>query len=53
MLFKLISSFFGWLPAGIYLPVLAVISVALLIILVRIILIVLDFIMKFIELFTW
>ena len=53
MLFKLISSFFGWLPAGLSIPVFAVISVALLIILVRIILIVLDFVFKFIELFTW
>lgn len=42
---------FGWLPAGLWIPVCAVIGVVFLIIAVKILTIIFDFLFKFIDLF--
>ncbi len=42
---------FGWLPAGLWIPVCAVIGVVFLIIAIKILTIVFDFLFKFIDIF--
>ena len=46
MLELLVLSFFGWLPAGLWLPIYFVMAVALLTVIVRVLLTVLDFVLK-------
>ena len=47
----LVALFFRWLPAGLWLPVCAVIGVAFLVLAIKILLIVFDFLIKFIDIF--
>lgn len=51
MLQGLIALLFRWLPSGLWLPVCAVIGVAFLIIAVKILTIIFDFLFKFIDIF--
>lgn len=46
MLELLVMSLFGWLPAGLWLPVYFVIAVALLTVVVRIVMIVIDIVLR-------
>lgn len=51
MLPSLVGMLFSWLPVGLYIPVFAVISVAFLAIAIKILIIVFDFMFKFIDIF--
>ncbi|WP_283674563.1 hypothetical protein [Butyricicoccus sp. Marseille-Q5471] len=52
MLEALLSSFFGWLPLGLWIPVWAVIAVSLLTLVIRIITIIADLVLRLIGAFT-
>lgn len=49
MLELLVMSFFGWLPAGLWLPVYFVVAVALLTVVIRIIMIVIDIALRVVD----
>lgn len=51
MLQSLVAMLFSWLPAGLWLPVFAVISTAFLVIAIKLLTIVFDFLFKFIDIF--
>lgn len=51
MLQGLVSLLYSWLPPGLFLPIAAVIGVAFLIIAVKILTIIYDFLFKFIDIF--
>ena len=51
MLQSLVAMLYSWLPIGLWLPVFAVISVAFLVIAIKILIIVFDFMFKFIDIF--
>ena len=53
MLQGLVSLLYSWLPPGLFLPIAAVIGVAFLIIAVKILTIIFDFLFKFIDIFMW
>lgn len=46
MLELLVTSFFGWLPAGLWIPVYFVISIALLTVVIRILMTVIDIVLR-------
>lgn len=48
---SLVAMLFSWLPVGLYVPVFAVIAVAFLVIAIKILTIVFDFMFKFIDIF--
>lgn len=50
-LVALVAMLFSWVPAGLYLPVFAVLGVAFLVVAIKILTIVFDFLFKFIEIF--
>ena len=49
MLEILVMSFFGWLPAGLWLPIYFVISVALLTVVIRVLMVVIDLALKIVD----
>lgn len=51
MLQSLVAMLYSWLPAFMWLPVFAVISVAFLVVAIKILTIVFDFMFKFIDIF--
>lgn len=51
MLASLVSLFYRWLPAGLWLPVFAVIGVCFLVIAIKLLTIIFDFMFKFIDIF--
>ena len=51
MLQGLVSLLYSWLPAGLFLPIAAVIGVAFLIIAAKILAVIFDFLFKFIDIF--
>ena len=51
MLQGLIALLYAWLPAGLWLPICAVIGVSFLVIAVKILIIIFDFLFKFIDIF--
>lgn len=51
MLQSLVAMLYSWLPIGLWLPVFAVIGVAFLAIAIKILIIIFDFLFKFIDIF--